>query len=93
MVRVVFVGETNKENGFVRHFRTWVGNEATQKSRNGLNGGGLALPQHIPSHGAEGRGQITCMYVMEDTISKVKQAASIQSAEYDMKIHTLEPAH
>lgn len=51
MVRVVFVGETNKENGFVRHFRTWVGNEATEKSRNGLNRGGWPCPSTSPHMG------------------------------------------
>lgn len=66
MIRVVFAGEMSRENGFVGHFRTLVGRKATQKSSDGLSGGGgLALPWHIPSHGAEGRGKDgTYVYIL-----------------------------
>lgn len=83
MLRVVFVGETNRENGFVWYFRTPLGSEATQKSRNGLRSGGWPSPAHLLTWG-RGRGQIICIYLMEGTIRKGKQASSIQSAEYAM---------
>lgn len=50
------LGKQTGKMVFVWRFRTLVGSEATQKSRNGLSSGGLALPQHIPSQGTEGRG-------------------------------------
>ena len=95
MARVVFAGEMSREDGFVGHFRTSAGRRATQKSSEGLSIGGAGpAPAHPLTWGrGKSKGWIICIYLMEDTINKVKQASSVKSAKNAMKIRTLEPAH